>query len=474
MASETCAPATDWLSERLPRHLWRDGEPPSEIVAVRVAQVHERAKQTTAVYHLTLRTPAAEVVEQSYVGYVSQSRKRLRADYDALTVHPTARPQLGRPIVLLPEANLILVACPTDPEMGELFSAEDLGRWIQHPARARALGMPDSERVKDTQVMLLRYMPGKRATSRCRVRLVDSAGRERVWSCIAKQFADRDKARRLYMNLLDLEQSWPQTDLASTRNGYATGFTLRLPRALGYSRPKALVFIEEVAGRELSGTLGEIDVDGTMAAVGKLLARLHLTPPRVRKRVRKRVSRQSELDDTREVLAGVGGAFPRLREQAGRLLETLAAAPLDTRPSIVLLHGSYRLNHVLIDGTTLTLLDLDGFRVGDAACDLATFLSSLHQAEVDQRLDADVRRRVARAFLRGYAAAMPWSLDAADLLWFLANLLINKQARKYLLHDETGREAKVGRMLALADQALATAARLPPAAPIEELGPPAA
>jgi hypothetical protein len=469
MAPQTCALGSRWLQERLPQHLWREDERPGELLAVRVVQVHAQAKQTTAVYHLTLRTPSEEVIEQSYVGYAAADGARLRKDYQTIAARAAVAPRAGRSVALLPEANLLLVACPNDPEMGALLSAEELKRWVEDHPGTGVLGVPGARRgrVEDARVILLRYMPAKRATSRCWIRYVDAGGTEQTASCIAKQFADKDKARRLYRNLLALARCWSGE---RRPEGGAAHFALRLPRALAFDRAKGLVLIEVARGRDVSTALGELDLETTIPAVGRLLARLHRMPAAVRRGVPKRVSRRSELEDTRVVLADVGRAFPRLRARARRLLERLSAAPLDVRTRTVVLHGSFRLNHVFIDDAALTLLDLDGLRTGEPAVDVATFLSSLYQTEAEGRLDPSLRPPLMRLFLRGYLGAVPWSLEPAGLSWFLANLLINKQARKYLRHDDADREAKLARMLALAEQALAIAAVPPAGVEVGELG----
>jgi Ser/Thr protein kinase RdoA (MazF antagonist) len=127
----------------------------------------------------------------------------------------------------------------------------------------------------------------------------------------------------------------------------------------------------------------------------------------------------------------------------------------------VLLHGTFRLNHIFIHGDELALIDFDSLRMGHPAYDLANFLSSLYYLEAQDRLEPSQRQNIARHFLAGYAATAPLIVPPEVLLWFLADLLIKKQTYKYVKHFHEDRAQKVERMLALAEAALAGCQNVP-------------
>jgi hypothetical protein len=439
----------EWLKERLARHLWREDERPREILDVRISQVRETRRRLTAVYHLTLRSPDDRVCEQSYVGYVPQDDRRVTEDYRALVARSAVQPPIGRTISLIPEANLIFVAWPNDRLMN-LLSEEELRRGA---GRLLPRSSHGSARIEEARVTILRYVPDKRVTSRCSLVLADGPGARRTWTCIAKQYADSEKARTLHRHLGALAGAWPGSRLDGD-------LVLRVPQPLALDYARGIVFVQDASGTDLSAALSEIDVEAVIPGVGTLLGLLHRTPGGVRVRVAKRVYRKGELEESRDALADIVRGLPEVQPQADALLGRLEATAIDAGALTVLLHGSFRLNHVLIDGAQLTLLDLESLRTGHPAYDLANFIAALHYAEAEGRIDAGLRRRVVREFLRGYGATVPWSVDPAAVLWFLASLLINKQAGKYLRHRHADAPAKVRRMLALADDALGTAAAL--------------
>jgi aminoglycoside phosphotransferase (APT) family kinase protein len=160
-------------------------------------------------------------------------------------------------------------------------------------------------------------------------------------------------------------------------------------------------------------------------------------------------------------LRAIAAAVPALAPRAARLAARLARLrPAPSRPG-VLLHGSFRLNHVLVHRGALAFVDLDGASAGPPAYDVANFLSSLHYLVAEGRLGAAERHAVARHFLLGYRSAAPHAAAPRELSWFLAALLVEKQAMKYVTRPRVAWERKLRAMLSLAERSLARRDRLP-------------
>lgn len=258
-------------------------------------------------------------------------------------------------------------------------------------------------------------------------------------SFIAKQLAGAEKARRQYDDLVAMRQAW---------SGNEKYLPARLPRALAWEASSATVFIEEIPGKNLECVLAEIDLARVIPAVGGMLADFH----RARMRVKRNVTRAGELADVQNVIQKIAAAYPNLQPRLQRLFDQLEAVPWD-ESSTVLLHGTFRLNHIFIHGDDLALIDFDSLRMGQPACDLANFLSSLYYLETQNRLAQPQRHDIVRHFIAGYAAKA--LVPAEVVLWFLADLLIRKQAYKYLKHFHAEAAQKVEAMLALSEAVLA-------------------
>jgi aminoglycoside phosphotransferase (APT) family kinase protein len=275
-------------------------------------------------------------------------------------------------------------------------------------------------------------------------------------SFIAKQLTDAEKAKRQYHDLMAIRQAWPGNGVAAPAANAESKMPVRLPQALAWDESSATVFIEEISGKNLGCALAEIDLARVIPAVGGMLANFH----RAHIPVKKSVSRAGELAEVHSVIQKIAAAFPVLQPRLERLFDQLGRLPWDDSPT-TLLHGTFRLNHIFIHGDELALIDFDSLRMGPPAYDLANFLSSLCYLEAQERLEPSQRQNIVRHFIAGYAAQAALPVSPEVVLWFMADLLIKKQAYKYLKHAHEDRAHKVERMLVLSEAALAGCRKAP-------------
>jgi thiamine kinase-like enzyme len=391
-----------------------------------------------------------------YVGYVVPA-DQLAVEHEKVAAKAKIQPPFGRAVALVPEAAMILVAFPNDQKLHLLTEAK-LQPWVTAHLHEVANGALDGMawQVQEAKTEVLRYVPDKRCTTRCRIKIKTENGSAKEISFIAKELADAEKAKRQYDDLVAMRQAWSGNGTAAPAAKAASKPPVRFPQALAWDENSATVFIEEISGKNLQHALAEIDPARVMPAVGGMLANFH----RAHQRVKKTVSRTGELDEVRGVIQTVAAAFPALQPRLQRLFDRLESTQWDDSPA-VLLHGTFRLNHIFIDGDTLALIDFDSLRMGHPAYDLANFLSSLYYLEAQERLEPSQRQNIARHFLTGYAATAPLPVPPQALPWFLADLAIKKQMHKYVKHFHEDRAQKVERMLALAEATLAGCGNAP-------------
>lgn len=432
-----------WLKENLSRQLWQENEAVGEIVQLDILNAWESSKHTTVHYELGFHDAAGRLRRQMYTGFLFPT-DRLDDEYKSVRQKARVQPAWGRAAALVPEANLILLAFPNDRKIS-LLSETQLQPWLQQnlPAVANDTLGDGSWQVQTTKVEMLRYVPEKRFTARCSARLVATDGAIHEIAFIAKQLKDGEKARKLYRDLRGLRRAWPADRV----------MPIRFPRALALDENSGTVFIEELAGSNLKQLLFEIEWTQVLPAVGRLLADFH----RAQKRVRKKITIKNELAEVREAIGIIVKTLPHDRARFKNFYAAFQAAPpVGDGVAPVLLHGTYRLNHIFFNAGELALLDLDSLRMGHPAYDVANFLSSLYYLEeAHGRITAVMRQEMARHFLAGYAEKMTNAVSPAAVLWFLASLLINKQAKKYVTHSHENYAEKVERMLALAETVMA-------------------
>jgi len=298
-----------------------------------------------------------------------------------------------------------------------------------------------SWQVQATSVEMLRYVPEKRFTARCTAEFKMANGAATKIAFIVKQLNGGPKAKKLYRDLRSLRHAWPDDKTVP----------VRFPRALALDENSGAVFIEALSGHNLKEVLFDIDRAQIIPAVGRLLADFH----RAQKSVRKKITVKNELTENREAAGIIVKTLPQHKLRLKRLIAAFKAFDWNDGTAPVLLHGTYRLNHIFLGDEGLALLDLDSLRLGHPAYDIANLLSSLYYLEeAHGRISAAMRREISRYFLAGYAEKMAHPVTPAAVLWFLASLMINKQAKKYVTHSHENCEAKVERMLALAETVL--------------------
>ena len=447
-ASRSSAFDRHWLKENLPRYLWPENE--SAVSQVEILYIGESSKRVTVLYQIEVQDSAGTTRRQMYVGYVVPA-ERLTAEHEKMMAKAKIQPPLGRAVALVPEAGMILVAFPNDQKL-HLLTEGELQLWLTTHLHEVANGTLTGKtwHVRETKTEILRYIPDKRCTTRCRITLTTETGLSKEISFIAKQLTDAEKARRQYDDLVSMREAWSGNGVAMPEINAVSKLSVHLPQALAWDENSATVFIEEISGKNLEQALAEIDLTQVMPAVGGMLANFH----RAHKQVKKSVSRAGELAEVADAVQTITAAFPVLQPRLQQLSAQLESLPWDESPAM-LLHGTFRLNHVFIHGDALALIDFDSLRTGHPAYDLANFLSSLYYLEAQERLSSSRRQSIARCFIEGYAAQAPMAFPPAVVLWFLATLLINKQASKYVKHRHDDYAPKVERMLTLAEAALA-------------------
>ncbi|RME00889.1 MAG: hypothetical protein D6814_02640, partial [Calditrichaeota bacterium] len=208
LPASSLAADTAWLKSALQQNIFNEHHLQGEIASVELMHLWKSSKRITFLYEVIFREPKVEPFSQLYIGYMV-SGENLSHEYQSVLKKGKVPPRYGPPVMLFPEANLVLSAFPNDRKM-RLFSNEDFGQWLHEnlPNMMRGKANGAQWQVEKTRLEVLRYVPSKRFTTRCSATLVASDGREQKICLIAKQLSEKKKARRLYRNLESLCKAW--------------------------------------------------------------------------------------------------------------------------------------------------------------------------------------------------------------------------------------------------------------------------
>jgi hypothetical protein len=353
-----------------------------------------------------------------------------------------ATPRLGAAAYHLPELGMVLWTYPNDPRLKTLARSLD-------PQEVRRVlgsvpgpnGAPNGWHLGAVSQELVRYIPRKRCVFRFEVEWRQERGPDgapRDWPA--------SRLQRLFGKVYDDEavgrQAFAVQD-ALWRAAATDGRWLRVPQPLGFDAELLLLVQAAVPGTHLTQRAAEVGVN-LVSDIGRGLALLH----QARLPVRPVLRLEDELDRVRQHGVLIARVHP---EQAGLLDEITArlAAALPGLPRLPLMpaHGTFKLNHILHDGERPSLVDFDSMVRADPLYDVANFTSDLHYLEAAGALPAGRAVKLGRAFHESYVAHVPWGRRDDVLDWYVACLLVRKQAMKCVKHLHADAEAKVRAVL---------------------------
>jgi len=440
-----------WLKDRLGGFLWREDEMPGRIAHLKIVQKSESSKRITVLYDATISDRNGNARQQFFLGIIVPPEK-YDDELKLIRKKEKVRPAFGNAITLIPEADLILLAFPNDRHM-LLLSEKSLQNWLQAhlPEVANGALKGQSGQVTDAKIDILRYVPGKRYTVRCYAKILADSRKPAEITFIAKQLKNLKKAQKLYDNLRVLPIFWRKSDANQTGQTAlqnAGELPVRIPRPLALNKEKGIVFLEDIPGENLIDSLPRINIPTIMSAAGEMLANFHCEC----QTVGKIITFHGELKSLRDSIELITKRLPHLRPRLKSFYEKMRARQPADAGINSLLHGTFRINHIFIHEQKLALLDLDSVCTGHPAYDIANFISALYYFEFQQRITAAQRKEITRYFLDGYSANAKWAIANEALFWHLANMLIKKQAHKYVKHLMQNRDEQVIRLINIAEK----------------------
>jgi hypothetical protein len=351
-------------------------------------------------------------------------------------------PRLGAAVYHLPELDLVLWTFPNDPKLKVLGAALD-------PAAVRTtlagFGGPDGGGAHwvlgAVEQTLVRYIPRKRCVFRCAIewrqeRAADGSPRgfpaTMLQHVYAKVYDDGAAGEAAFAVL----QAMSAAAQADTR-------WLRVPAALHYDVERQTLWQAAVPGHHLAASAAEVS-PALAAVVGRGLAMLQ----QAQLPLDARMSLDLELEKMHQQAHLMVRVHPEFGPAVHALQTQLdAALPALPRLPLVPAHGTFKLNHLLFDGRHASLVDFDSMVLADPLYDVANFIADLHYLEAQGGLPAGRALPLGRAFYEAWNAAVPWGKRDAVLDWYVASLLVRKQAMKCVKHLHANARAKMDTVL---------------------------
>lgn len=294
-----------------------------------------------------------------------------------------------------------------EPELGTVFWTFPNDRKMKN---LRALFYPQESLSREfglewTRSRLMAFAPEKCATAQC-------MNDEENVLAYAKLYSG-DEGEGIYRIYKNLHASVRLND-----------YSLRLPCALHYSKEHRALLLEAVKGARIADLSGRLLTEG-FGRLGGALAALHNLPlpdglPVFRRLEADRLERAAHVieaarPDVSVQIQSLARKIRERRETAGIARHT------------VCLHGDVHPKNAILEGDSLTLIDLDQAGVGPAAADLGSLLAALSYNRLVGAISPETERDLARAFLVGYATTRRLP-TGGSLRWHAAAALLAERA----------------------------------------------
>jgi len=257
---------------------------------------------------------------------------------------------------------------------------------------------------------------GRRAVVRYRVRGLSG---DEPALLIGKWFSDVRRARLVHEHLVLLNDG-----------PFGPG-ALRVPEPVALLADQGVVLYRHCAGTQLSWIGDPASAARGVRRAAAWLARLHVSSVGLPRRL----TLPAEAVSARRWATVVGQAYPDLAASA-RGLASAWAAEATTLPVAgeVPIHKDFHPGHVLLDGETTSVIDVDEARMGDPTFDVAHFCGYLGLTFGTAAGD-----RLTDLFVREYTARTGWS-DPGSFGPFLAYTWL-KIAKQWALASGPARDA---------------------------------
>lgn len=363
-----------------------------------------------ACYQLSITDSRSQEQGQQLLYAKACLEGRSREEFRRAAVPSLTLPRFGRPLVHLPELDLVVWAFPNDPQLLHLVEVIEPQRVIRHlPYHRLPAGFNTPKNLGRVEVEVIHYYPEQRCTTRYRLQAKISS---QALHLFGKTFK-ADEGREIYRRM---EYLW-QKSLAEQ-----DGFIVAQP--LGYDDKIKTIWQASQPGTPLISLINRTNYQALLEAVAHGLVSLHqsdLVSPA-------RKTLNDHLIEIRAKIDKLGHACPMFREPLGTLLRDLE----ESAPALVvtperLIYGDFHLRQLLASEGRIVFFDFDEFALGDPMQDLANFIVDLHF----HHFEPDMVKQMATTLVEAYRirTSGDWSLDR--LRWHLRLQFMTKAYRFY-------------------------------------------
>lgn len=365
---------------------------------------------------------------------------RSQSKREKAEAHALVQPRFGKPLLHLPDIEMILWSFPNDRKMRTLPAViakaqqapEFLPNWLT------AHRGPEWH-VVGTTSNVVHYVGEHTCTVRTSIDLVNTAQRTHQTMIIfGKTYYDEEGAETERV----MRHLW---DSASRRNG-----RLGLAQPLWHDMQRKTLWQLGIQGSTLEAyAIENSESISLFTEAARAIAIFHATPlPSLR---------SVTIPNLIDTLGAVGSMLMQCRPSCRPVLAPLLAR-LTAQGKMVpasptaTLHGDLHLKNLFLTDGKIALIDLDNVCEGPPAWDIGSFVAGLLAGALARHVSHDRMASHIQAFLCDYNQSAPWRLDVPTVVWCTAVALVLERSHRCITRLKPGHRGQLDALISLADQ----------------------
>ncbi len=409
------------------------------IEAMQLNQVRYKPQRKCLIsWRLVIADPLRGEPSEQFVSTQIFPAGESRSRYLKACAEPVLPVGCGRPLLHLPELEMIVRVFPNDRKLRHLAllnDAEALKKSVVPPLTISSVGR--AMKLDRLRHRLVHYVPEHTCTVRLEAELCDDrTGATTPQTWYGKTY-DTDEGAVTWRQM---QRLWQR---AARRDG-----RWLMAQPLLYQPENRTLWQRGLPGAPLPALqVSSRRFISLLTRAAEAVAWLHQSSlPDLPTVTVTELNRR--LDETARLITHLR---PDAAESPGRLVERLkgGAGKLQARPRSVL-HGDLHWQNFLASGDQVALIDLDNLCAGDALQDVGSFIAGLYYRGLLEGIPTRMTRLIADEFVQAYRAAAGAEFPAADLAWHIAAALIYERAARCVTRLKDGRLALIDDLLALA------------------------
>ncbi len=366
---------------------------------------------------------------------------RSQSQWEKAATQALVQPRFGKPLIHLPEIEMVLWSFPNDRKMHTLPAS--IGTEPRIPAF-----LPDwlvahqgpEWHVVGTTSNVVHYVSEHTCTVRTSVELLNTAQQTRqTMSIFGKTYYDDEGAQTDRV----MQQLW---NSESRRSGQ-----LSMAQPLWYDARLKTLWQLGIPGTTLehSGNRNPESTPFLIAEAAQAIAALHTTPLSK--------IRSLTVADLLINLETVGSMLSRVRPSCRPILVPLlrrlmAQATMIQADATATLHGDLHLKNLFLTNGKIALIDLDNVCEGPPGWDIGSFTAGLLTGALAERSSLSQVASHLDTLLHHYNQSVAWKVDQPAVAWFTAVALVVERAHRCITRLKDDRRGQVEALLNLADQ----------------------